>query len=354
MSIRQACSIASVLLLWMTPGVTARAQEPAFNAFERSSRFSVAWPKGYLYEGDPAAAIYLWSGSTALRAVANQDVHSRRSNCGYLDRAAPPLHGRTATGCTFVLVPHFVIRQMEDSSAAVKPPSFNPYFEWTSYRMSPPAPIGFLSYLRVRLAHYSNGQAGCTYVGDTLRGKDEPCGRPASVTADVPNTDDGDFSTSYIEPGIGVGIYGLHEGQLGGYLLLDMAPTFHATKDNLGSRVPGAMNRGQLRTYGNHEFTGELRGMIEHSRTGLALHGALLHNWANRAQGFPSWRSDATIGITSQLLFGFGVFVRRSRGYDYYNIGYGRPVDDRPRLSLEFHPDMGRRRVRFNDSYIGP
>lgn len=334
---------------------SASAQEPPFNTFERPSRFSVAWPKNYLFEGDPSAALYLWSSSIALRALQNQDVWSRHSKCLGLDFGLTvPLPGKDATGCTFVVVPHFVIRQMEDSSAAVKPPSFNPYFEWTSYRMSKPAPVGLLTYTRLKLAHYSDGQAGCTYVGDTLQGKDKPCGRPPTVTSDIPNTDDGDFSTSFAEPGIGVGIFGLTEGQLGWSLTLDLAPMFHATEKNWASFVPGAMTAEQLRTYGSREFTTELKGLYWHEPTGTALQFSLLHNWADRAAGFEGWRSDVSIGLTFQPLFGFGVFARRSRGYDYYNIGYGQSVNDHVRLSIEFNPSLGRRRVNFDDSYRAP
>lgn len=341
--------------------VPATGQEAPFNTFERPSRFSVAWPEGYLFEADPAAALYLWSSTSALRALENQAAASQRSRCLRLDSwLTILLPSGDAAGCTFVVVPHFVIRQMEDSSAAVKPPSFNPYVEWTSYRMAKPRPlrffrssphVGLLTYTRLRLAHYSNGQAGCTYVGDTLQGKDEPCGRSVGVTADVPNTDDGDFSTSYAEPALGLGVFGLKQGQMGWYLILDVAPAFHATQSNLASWAPGSMTRHQLRTYGNRELTGELRAMYWIEPLGAAAQATLLHNVADRrTPGFGRWRSDASVGVTFQTLFGFGVFARRTRGYDYYNIGYGRSVDDRTRLSIEFHPAMGRRRINFDDS----
>src|SRR5262249_30081293 len=119
------------------------------------------------------------------------------------------------SGCTHAFVARFVIRQMGDSSAAVKPPSFNPYYEWTTYQLSlggnanaaVTARPGLLQYWRLKLAHYSNGQAGCTYSGDVWVGKDSACTRPDSIKSDVLNTNDGDFSTSYAELGWAFGFF---------------------------------------------------------------------------------------------------------------------------------------------------
>lgn len=338
---------------------------PVFNWFEPISRVAAVWPDGYLYDAQPTAPLYLHSNAPGIFRLSKQTADYNRGGCGEINlgwwrpRIAPPrLLGRgdrSALACTHVFVPRFHIRQLEDSSSAVSPPSFNPYYEFaiTQASLSGKAedPItsrkGGFAQLRLRLAHYSNGQAGCTYEGEERVDKDEPCipiGAPNPVRL---NTTNGDFSTTYLEVGYGFGGFGLHrDGSVRSMWQVDLSMTQHATQHNALQFLWGAMTESQRRTYGVNELGLQLRKRWLVFRplcsSGSRFRGVSVDLEANgavatkRADGFERERWDVVAGVSFARLQGLGLGYRLSGGFDPYNLAYGRRVDGRGALLIQF------------------
>ena len=123
------------------------------------------------------------------------------------------LTASSARAWRLILSPMFIIRQLNDSSAAVRTPSFMPRvsIEWLRVsrvgRVTGPDPlIGFsaanLSGVRFSLAHHSNGQAGCFRDGFVPIDRHAETCVPAAGTDTnrvVLNRANGDFSSTYFE-----------------------------------------------------------------------------------------------------------------------------------------------------------
>jgi hypothetical protein len=118
----------------------------------------------------------------------------------------------TARAWRVILSPMFIIRQLNDSSAAVRTPSFMPRISaehmWVSRRgQVTAAPV--VSFPRVRilglrgsLAHHSNGQAGCFrrgFVPINARSNDCRYDGFTDTTVVRLNRANGDFSSTYFE-----------------------------------------------------------------------------------------------------------------------------------------------------------
>jgi len=255
--------LALVLHLPNIVGAQATGEHP-FDVFERPSRVTVAWPKDYMYEGQPTIPAYLSSHANYMKALRNLDVGTHSDCYVKWPLSMLPGHGNVeAYACTHTFTPCFVIRQMHVTSAAVKPPSFNPFYEWNTYRFSLDAPAygdyrkvhGTLSYFRLKVAHHSNGQAGCTYFGERWVSKDSACKAQPPVNRARPNTVDGDFSTSFVETAYALGLFGVNlDYSIDHYLAIEVAALQHATYANI-LYLPGRMGADQKRTYSVNEIT---------------------------------------------------------------------------------------------------
>ena len=378
---RYACWVALVAAaIFSAQVLDAQVIAHPFDVFEQQSIISANWPDGYLYEGQPTVPFYWHSSAGQLNRMGTlrAGVDTVGSDCswGRLARALSLFRGEVeAVGCTHIIVPRFVIRQLHDSSAAVKPPSFNPYYEFTTYRFVLPYSarrgvrdadsvyrdlgnadytklFGRLTYLRLKIAHYSDGQAGCTYVFDHYIHPDSvrynsDCA-PTIGFKDSINTTDGDFSTTYLEAGYGIGWFQIgHDNSLQWYFVADLSAIQHATYANAGW-VPGAMTAEQKRTYGTNEIGVRLRYNTWFECVGTALDIDLMAN-KRFVTPYQGKRSEILMTTSFRKLWGAGVGARWSTGYDYYNLAYGRTVDRRVALVILFDRRSRSERFSFTD-----
>ena len=264
---------------------------------------------------------------------------------------------RTTSGSRFIITPEFVVRQLRDSSSAVRTPSFMPRLSYEYFRATrlhdtlvggtaliPPHPEFAwvrLTGFRVSVGHHSNGQAGCflegQHPGPTSFEADDCVGLPDTGTIHV-NRANGDFSTSYVgllahETFINRGGGNRPLYTIGGALGYD----WHAT-----AFLPGHSPAIERQFYGSWRA---------HAQAEAALSDG--SNCADDARGWCRWRGRtritafyerapsrhgplvrrlpeaivpyrwyAEVSHTFDLIGGTGPFVRSVGGQDYYNIGF--------------------------------
>lgn len=233
-----------------------------------------------------------------------------------------------------IVSPLFRIRQLSDSSAAVRTPSFNPSlkfeYHWiaadTVTRIPSNSSKRDISVLHDRgfrgeWTHHSNGQAGCFrsgFVPDST-GNPDNCtpGPRADVTGVGLNRANGDFSTTYwgltgfwqrvavdqkrqVERwswGAGLG-YQLHRYGMFG----DMRPE---------QRALYGTHRGRVDAYARYAWQ-----HVEARIDGL-------YERAKRTDPrIVPWRGHIDLSIRSPHTLGGGLLVRFLDGQDYYNIGF--------------------------------
>jgi hypothetical protein len=134
-----------------------------------------------------------------------------------LDRIAHSPRDTSASGSRLILSPMFVIRQLHDSSSAVRTPSFMPRLSYERFRVTRldavlvggsdlmPATPEFnwtrIDGVRFTVAHHSDGQAGCFLEGQTpghgTFEADDCVGLPDTGKVRI-NRANGDFSTTYL------------------------------------------------------------------------------------------------------------------------------------------------------------
>lgn len=298
-----------------------------FAPFLSPSRFWILWPSTAYYEGDVAFPMHLWSRTDAIANVASTDTILRQCLGGRVQplRTGDPSVRLVGTGCTFTLVPHFVIRQLSSNSAPVRTPTFNPYmeFNWHVIGYSRPTQRAVLQTIHVRLAHYSNGQAGCLLTNQ------DPTRNCAKNTAigDTLNRVDGSFSTHYLEAGISRA-----------WLRFDSRGTERITFPRFSAAArwypPGLENAGGMDNdladiYGRWTIAVSNGYRVRQPRLGFLNFRTVsgIHVDAERAFGRPyqykRWRGTAESYVAIPALYGAGVALRYAWGWDYYNIGFG-------------------------------
>ena len=247
-----------------------------------------------------------------------------------------------------VVTPNFVIRQLNDSSAAVRTPSFNPKgtYQWLGYRKAVrqiPDPSDRtkliwepdnvnswkhvdLRLLDVQFAHYSNGQAGCFYERQRFVpvGDDYECqwiGNDSTNRAI--NNSDGSFSTWYLRGGLGferMWGFGEDEAQHTSHVGVFGTAQYH---------IPFMTEDPQRPLYGDWR----VRATAEYEKWVKCL-GRM--TWQTLAyveknlgadDAMPSSHWVAETSLSWEPLFGLGVFLRRHEGQDYYNIAFTRRLN---------------------------
>jgi hypothetical protein len=340
----------------------------AFRYLQPPSEFLFLWPKESLYEGTVSLPVPTWSRTEALTvARADQRVNSWR-NClrqeGEADRVRPysqQAAGNVRVGCSGTFTPRFVIRQLNEESAPVRRPTFNPHFKFDTYRftfrpstltkmrqldsVTRPIPsaaedsmvrrlIGDRHRVRmlagsVSVGHYSNGQKGCWHE---IAPNDSVC-RDRGVRGPL-NEDDGSFSVVfYAEPGVSLGRFMFAgDGTQRSAYLISTALRFHLVASHEQQRDYGralARSRFEYRRYnvqgvlpGNRWFPWFWRRNV--MRATVESEQAIARRGAGGVD-----RGSAMLAIAYPALGGAGVMTKYSWGWDGYNIGFRRPVDRR-------------------------
>jgi hypothetical protein len=326
----------------LTTAACATGTGPANSHFflERSYIGPVAHDDTLLYEAQAAAHIFLLDGLNGAFAKLSQDK------------------SRDWTGAFRVIVtPMFRIRQLNDSSAAVRTPSFMPRLS-TEYLVvsrlgeatGPEANLRFSPVLvrgvRLTLAHHSNGQAGC------FRENFRPIDEHANECEPIPGTDtnvvklnraNGDFSSTFVQLMVHTTLMNRASGDrpthsFGLAVAYDYHPPgiFGALSDEqrqlYGSWRVLALGEG-IQLVGNECDDGSPR--LWYQNFTCAFRGrARISGEYERAPQNPGplalrikpavlpWRSQLEVSYVFTRLLGTGMFVRWHDGQDYYNIDF--------------------------------
>ena len=307
---------------------------------EKSYIGPVAHDDTLIYEAQAAAHIFLMDGLNNAFSRLSQD------------------RSRDWQGALRIIVtPMFLIRQLHDSSAAVRTPSFMPQLS-TEYlfvsrvgdatgadgdlRFSPVLVRG----IRLTLAHHSNGQAGCFREG--FHPADEhvsSCVRDSTADTNVVrlNRANGDFSTTYLEAMVhttlmnrGKGDLPTHSFGLAAAYDWHLKNIFGALSDEQRELYGSWRARGMfeaMQIVGNECDVGEYRQWYE-SVTCAFRGRARLSGEYERAPKNPGplalrvnppilpWRGQIEVSYVFTRLLGTGVFARWVDGQDYYNIDF--------------------------------
>jgi hypothetical protein len=332
-----------------------RAPAPPHHFLERNYVFWTRGDTSLIYEAHPAAHLFLLDGlSLAYDLLTRTDPATNKPR-------------RHADATRLIVSPMFRIRQLKDSSAAVRTPSFMPrpllLERLRVIGLGTPRVLGanvkypdlLLSGVRLTVTHHSNGQAGCFRAG--YRPKDPhantcepiPVTDPTVVlprdTLEVKlNRADGDFSSTFVSAMV-------HSSLLKDFSRGD------TPKYKLGAAIGydwhphglfGELSDEQRPLYGSWRLRGQAEGMIAWGlgcadrgskssieRIACALKGRSRMSFegerAPRAHGplaprihppIVPWRGSVEVSHAFHWLLGAGVFVRLNDGQDYYNIGF--------------------------------
>ena len=360
-----------------TADTSARTQprEPndaiPFSPFAQPTYFWMGWPRGAMYEGNINIPVHLWSRTASLSKVGIDRISAGASDCLprpvvrtlealSLGVAKPEATSAdSATGCTLTFIPHFVIRQLKGGSAPVRTPSFNPNLEFNWYRLSiedsasrrrtrarssaggdtagSGAPTGALYVSHFRVGHYSNGQSGCLYVHQAYNKQEDEC-LPHGGQLDTINTTDGSFSTHYLEFGSTVAdLFFDRTGaeqriQTGSFLVRWYPPGWIAKI--------GGMDGDLARTYGRWTLLASAGQRWRHESVGPLQYRnvrSIVVDGECRLKRPTGYRRNCRGSVEASLnfpgMYGFGFAGRYVFGWDYYNVGYGKPLHN-PRSGL--------------------
>ena len=260
---------------------------------------------------------------------------------------------RSVAGWRVFVIPAFIVRQLTDSSSAVRTPSFNPRISVERYWVSalnqthlggnPKFPRARIDGLRLTVAHHSDGQAGCFLEGQTPAKtgsfEADDCTPPPATGPLRTNRADGDFSTTYLS-------ILWHESWLarGAGERTPWSAGFGLSYDwelPKASHFPGVLPDIERQFYGSWRARIQGEGMLStalrcaDSRGWCVLRGrarvTAMYEWAPRRLGalasrfvepIPHFRDYADISYTLDALHNVGLLVRRVDGQDYYNIGF--------------------------------
>jgi hypothetical protein len=313
-------AMASSLLAMFAPSVSA--QDPNLPAapvvFLEKANFSIASPTGknLYFEGLPAVHYFLHNGL-------GDPVWQKNGGWTW----AMPVSGL------------FMVRMTATTSEPVRTPS---------YRIRPLA-VQMVHLTRpandklafglfggmLAAAHYSNGQAGCTYQGflrDSVSGQCKVTNFTLASER-VANTIDGDFSTSYFSAGVNY-----RRGRL---VASDDPVKWQWT---VGGELqihpydmqPGGINRSLARTFGHHEWTvnaeverrpdfdklpGIFRPLLLFQPGSLRLAGSFTQRFGGGVDS-PLNAGQLELSYVIDSASHVGWFVRRHQGFDYYNIRF--------------------------------
>ena len=307
---------------------------------ERSYIGPVAHDDTLLYEAQAAAHIFLLDGLNGAFSKLSTDPSSDWSGAFRI-----------------IVTPMFRIRQLNDSSTAVRTPSFMPqlsteylYVKRLSDATGSSSELHFspvlVRGLRLTLAHHSNGQAGCFREGF------DPIDRHANICAPRPGFDtsivrlnraNGDFSTTYVEAMVHTTLMNrerddrpTHSVGLAAAYDYEMRGIFGALSDEQRQLYGGwrarVMGEG-MQLVGTQCYSPEFRPW--YGNLACAFRGrARLSAEYERAPENPGplalrvkpailpWRGQVEISYVFTHLLGTGMFVRWHDGQDYYNIDF--------------------------------
>ena len=234
-----------------------------------------------------------------------------------------------------LVMPLFRIRQLSDSSAAVRTPSFNPSLRFERHHLRadtlPRVPfstrleirtIRDLGY-RVEWTHHSNGQAGCFRSGYVPDETGEPGNCTPGPGADPSGVDlnraNGDFSTTYW------GITGFWR-----HVAIDSVQQVEkwSFAAGLGYQlhrfgVFGDMRSEQRALYGTHRARLDVSARRVFGPVESRI-DALYERAEATDPRITPWRAHLDLSVRSPYTLGGGLIVRFLDGQDYYNIGFAR------------------------------
>ena len=234
----------------------------------------------------------------------------------------------------FLVTPMFRIRQLSDSSAAVRTPSFMPSLRFEQHFLRADTiartPGSFSRELRhfddvgyrVEWSHHSNGQAGCFRAGYLPAPSGEPDDCTPAADADTSrvnlNRASGDFSTTYWgvtgfvrRVGVSANQEERWAAELGLGYQLHRWGIFGDMRDE--QRALYGTHRGRVDARVRRVF-GPVQGRIE------ALYELAEHTDPR----IVPWRGHVDVSVRSPRTLGTGLFVRFLDGQDYYNIGFAK------------------------------
>jgi hypothetical protein len=307
------------------PGAPAPLLERTFVAPSIDSRDTL------LYEAQVATSVFLVDELDSLeRALRWDDVTG-------------PLRARR-----IYVLPMFRIRQLKDSSAAVRTPSFMPSVRYERHFLSadtvPRTPRSSLKHLsvirdfgfRLEWTHHSNGQAGCFrsgYLPDSTGNPDRCTPGPAADTTGVGlNRANGDFSTTYWAL-TGFARRVRLDRQMDEAWAVEAALGFQIHRCGLF----GGMRDEQRELYGSTRTRLDLSAR----RSFGSQHARIDYLFELAPKTHPSitrWRTQVDVQMRSKRLLGAGVFARYMNGQDYMNIGF---AQRRERVLVGFVMDPG-------------
>jgi hypothetical protein len=231
----------------------------------------------------------------------------------------------------FLLVPVFRIRQLSDSSAAVRTPSFMPTLAWERHYLhaawdtvpgSDSRDVKAIDDYGVRLAwtHHSNGQAGCFRDGYLPAPSGDPDDCTPGPTADPEgvtlNRASGDFSTTFWSATFFKRHVRLDDNQRE-QLVVEGSLGYQLHKFGLfGDSRPE-----QRELYGTHRLRVDFgaRRTIGEWQLRLDTQAELAEDKDPR---ITPWRVYVDLTARWARLFGAGPMIRIMDGQDYYNIGF--------------------------------
>jgi hypothetical protein len=342
MSRRYSRAVALGLMTILCTGcLTLRTQRPYYINLERNTIMRTPSEDTLLFEAQAAGHVFLHDGLPAAFSTIVSD----------------PAHAQ-ATAWRVIFSPIFRLRQLNDSSAAVRTPSFMPRLmierDWAhrSPRSVGSEPVEYgrirIHTLQAGIQHHSNGQAGCFRQG--FRERDahvsECVAVPGADTSVIRlNRANGDFSTTLIVVNYTFTTARTqHSDEIPSYQY-----SLTAGYEHHPSFLFGSMSPEQRELYKPHR--GRLKADYElavgtfHPR--LAAEYEIAPRVEERLQARMEqrilnyrWAVDAS--VSSDRLLGAGLFVRYNDGQDYYNIGF---VSRRRVFSVGVLLDVGGRRI---------
>lgn len=333
-------SVATLVTLVTTACATGTGPANSHFFLERSYVGPVRNDDTLLYEGQAAAHIFLSDNLSDAFARLSQDTTSSWFGAS-----------------RFIVTPMFRIRQLNDSSSAVRTPSFMPRLS-AEYLVAsrldrPTGPVGNLKFshvlvsgARITLAHHSNGQAGCFREGfDPVdRHANECTARQGYDTSIVKlNRANGDFSTTFVQLMVhttwmnrATGGRETHSLGVAGAFDYHLPGIFGALSDEQRQLYGSWRARGLVegeQVVGSNCDDGAPRAWYWSAACGFRGRARISADY-ERAPENPGplalrikpsvlpWRGQFELSYAFSALLGAGAFVRWHDGQDYYNINF--------------------------------
>jgi hypothetical protein len=232
----------------------------------------------------------------------------------------------------------FVVRIFDEDSAPVRTPSFilRPLYAQLVH-LARQAERARLLVLGAGVTHHSNGQSGCTFLGEAP----DPGGGDGCVVVDpalrargLTNVVDGSFSTNFIPLDVGVRWARIDEA-----LMVTEARSLRARFELHPKQfLKGGMSRSLATEYGQM-----LLGLGLEVERALGSGVGRVDGWAQSRFGpdkdGADWAGQLEVSYVLKKAENVGFFLRWHLGSDYYNIRFS---DDRGWLQLGLMWDPGR------------